>query len=136
MMNTSEQFAYSYLLGLISSGIHLGSSYVLDKVTNYDLSNIIGLLVGRIVNFSLQQKLFTGNTQNSGKYLLRFGIGNIIIAIFSQVLFVKINSHIKRTNYTYYKGKYKKDVSWIRYIISVITFIFVSFPLRKYYIFV
>ena len=133
---TTKEFVLSAALGLIASTGYLITSYELDKVMNYNLANLIGLVVDHVINFFLQFTLFVGKSKRSRwEFFIKFTIGNIISIIFSQILFMMINSYIKCKDPKFYKKEWRVHLSLIRYLLGAITYVVASFPLRKYYMF-
>jgi hypothetical protein len=129
-----KEFIISSLLGLISSVFYLISSYELDKVMSYNESNIIGLTIDHISNFILQQLFFKGHLRDWKKYIIAFSIGNIVTICYSQIVFILLHKYIEKHYPKFYKNKWKKYVSLIRYFSGVISYP-LTFALRKYYIF-
>jgi putative flippase GtrA len=133
---TAKEFIFSALLGLIAATGYLVTSYELDKVMNYNIANLIGLGVDHVINFFLQYGLFVGKSKHSRwEFFVKFTIGNIVSIIFSQTLFMMVNAFVKCKYPKFYKKEFRKHISLIRYFLGAITYVLVSFPLRKYYMF-
>ena len=133
---TAKQFVFSALLGLIAATGYLVTAYYLDKVMNYNAANIIGLVVDHIINFFLQFGLFVkADKKSRWDFFWRFTIGNFITIAFSQALFMSVHAWVKKYKPDFYAHGWKKHVTLIRYLLGAVTYVFVSFPLRKYYIF-
>ena len=131
----SKEFILSASVGLISSAAYLVTSHELDKIMNYNFSNVIGLTVDHIVNFIVQQLVFVGNLRNLKKFIIKFSIGNIITLCYSQILFVLAHKYVRKYYPDFYKTKWNSHVSIIRYFLGALVYP-LSFLLRKYYVFV
>ena len=135
MNNSLKQFILSAAVGLISSLTYLITSYELDKIMDYNVSNIIGLTVDHIVNFIVQQLLFVGHLRGSSKFIIKFLIANTITLSYSQILFVLTHKYVKKYYPKFYKNKWKSRISIIRYFLGALVYP-IAFFLRKYYVFV
>lgn len=131
----SRQFVMSVLLSFVSSGSYLLASYELDKIMDANTSNMIGVIIDSILIFILQQNLFIGHLHDYKKFIIRFIIGISINIAISQLVFVGVHEYIKKYHKKFYDDGWDKNLIWIRMAIAVVTYIFISFPLRKYYIF-
>lgn len=134
-MNTpTKQFILSALVGLIASISYLGSSFILDKYVSYNTSNIIGLTIDHFVNFVLQQLIFIGHLKNIKKYIIKFFVANTIVISYSQILFILAHKYTRVHYPDFYKNKWDKHISIIRYLLGMLVYP-LSFSLRKYYVF-
>lgn len=110
-------------------------SHILDHFITVKESNLISLLVSSIINFIIQTKIFShGKLTNYkiGKYLFV----NIIEIITNQTallyLLKKKKEVLKQIPNNFIKRHYN---TFIRILITLILFIFISYPTRKYWIY-
>tara|TARA_Y100000768_G_scaffold361724_1_gene319993 strand:+ start:1267 stop:1674 length:408 start_codon:yes stop_codon:yes gene_type:complete len=110
-------------------------SHILDHFITVKESNLISLLVSSIINFIIQTKIFShGKLTNYkiGKYIFV----NIIEIISNQsallYLLKKKKEILKQISNNFIKRHYN---TFIRILITLILFIFISYPTRKYWIY-
>ena len=110
-------------------------SHILDHFITVKESNLISLLVSSIINFIIQTKIFShGKLTNYkiGKYIFV----NIIEIISNQsallYLLKKKKEILKQISNNFIKRHYN---TFIRILITLIIFIFISYPTRKYWIY-
>ena len=136
------EFIWSSLAGAISLGAGLSISHLADRYTSPVKSNLIGLLIGSVINFLLQKRSFhyQGKTDTSlvGKFLLS-ETGVIILNHILFIIFIKsqktsfIRTIKARLPTQYQTDSYVNSIA--RVIISVLVFSIFAFPARKYWIF-
>ena len=135
-MNTFHQAFLSGGLGGVTVTCYLLICRILDRYMRPRLSNMIGLCIDAVLSFTLQQLIFYGSIRFCGELFQRFMIGNTLSVVVSQLLFSYglpyynryIERHSRMRNSTY------RLTLW-RYITNIVTYLAITFPLRKYYIF-
>ena len=133
MMN---KFLKSGVSGTISTSIYILSSYILDKYINNKTSNLIGLLLGAIVNYILQHKIFLNSISSTPSILFRFIISEIII-IFSTEMSVNTILDDKKKYIKYLPDELNSYYNTIiRIIVACMVFILVSYPIRSSWVFI
>jgi len=123
----TKQFLLVSLSTGFSSILYLLISKILDNFISPIYSNAIGLLVDIILDFIFQSLIFLNkiNLYNTN-LLIKFIGSKIITTLSSQILF---------TIYILYFGKKNNNLTLLRIIISLLVFIFLVFPLSKYFVF-
>ena len=111
-----------------TSILYLIIAKILENYTSAIIANGIGLLVDITLDFLFQSWIFL-NKINIKKYSLmgKFIISKLITTTISQFLFI---IYIK-----YFKFK-NLDNTYIRIFISILVFLFLVFPLSKYFVFI
>jgi putative flippase GtrA len=112
----------SMFSGQIATVVFLISGYLLDKNIPPDIANLISLFIGGIVNFFLQSITFTGKASLNILHVIKFIITDSILFLFEESSFIEFH-------------KYFENNTLARLVISSIGFIFISFPLRKFFVF-
>ena len=101
------------------------------------LATFIALVVGLIVNFLMQFKIFVINSKNSYIYMMfTYILTDILILIINQLMFnysVDNEKDIKTYLPTILQDNY---LLFIRLTIGGFVWCIVSYPLRKYWVFV
>ena len=122
--------------GIIATTIFLSLSFILDKVINKYLSNLISLLVGAVLNFILQKDVFLDKNLLKVNHIIKYLIAELIILGSDQILdsyFLKNRkkyiSYIPVSLHKYYN-------TIVRLFISGLVWMLISFPLRNYWIFI
>ena len=119
-----QEFILSSIIGSSTTLLHIFTSKYLDSYIDIYISNFIGLLLDNILDYILQQYVFIGYFSINNSIVTRFIIGKTICIIIPQVLF-----------YIFSKQKLGISITILRTCISILTFCFVTFPIRKYYIY-
>ena len=136
-MSTSKQMAISGIAGGIAMGGYLISSHLLDSQIGYQASNVIGMLIAYSIDFFSQQYIFLGKLGNHHHYIIRFLIHISLEIVIAQLLLKLVMSYLKKHKPHFYKHGLKGIwISVIRYIIQLIIFFTITFPMRKYFVFV
>ena len=131
------------LIQLIHSGegsfvatmAHIVVSFFLDIAMDDNISNAIGLFIGFVVNFYLQSDTFLKHIQY-GKTLIKF----IMVELFIIIVFQIGYNYLQRNKYSKWKrilaivGERWRN-TFIRILVGLLEFVFISFPLRKYFVF-
>ena len=120
------QFTLSSIAASITHLAFFAITAILDRVINSEIANIIGLLVDLTLDFFVQQYVFMKKIDLDSKIITKY-LGSSIITLFiDQILFM-----------VYYRTMYKKghNLTIARVIISVTIYIFMVFPLRKFFIY-
>ncbi len=110
--------------GQMAEGTYLASGFVMDKLINPDISNVIALLLGGIVNFLFQKHAFLKHSMTL-IILVKYIIVDVILYTYSELSFINFEKKIKPPI----------NNTILRICIGIIGFIFISFPLRKYFVF-
>ena len=136
--------AMSAVIGSSASGLDLYLADRLDAVIGTQRANLAGLVVDNLIDFVGQQKLFLGGLQLTGGLVIRFVVSKIIATVAAELLFVYIVSRDKVITYLEESLPGKKRRSWkdrermalLRIIINVGVFLTLTYPLRKFWVFV
>ena len=123
----SKEFILVSLTTAFTSIIYLIISGYLDNYISKIVSNGIGLAVDITLDFIFQSYIFLNKFKITDfKNIYKFLISKIISTLSSQLLFIH-----------YINNYYNKDINitFVRMIISSIVFIFVVFPMSKFYVF-
>ena len=131
-----QQAIYSGLLGGIGTGGYLVVSRMVDPKLGYDWANFVGLIVSFVIDFHLQQLVFVGKITNHARFWWKFSLVKIGEILLSQAIFAEYIKYIKEKNPKFYHRQIKHRVLLIRYVIQLLLFVIVTFPMRKYFIFV
>lgn len=123
--------------GAFVSILVLGVAAILDTFINPKTANFISLLVGLVINFILQQMVFIPTrSSNTAIYLLKYIIADVLILGSNQYLVSYLIDN---------KEEYKRYVentldpfynTISRIIVGAIIWVILSYPLRKYWVFV
>ena len=121
-----KQFIYVSITSCFSAITYLIISNYLDNIISPIYSNAIGLMIDVLLDFFFQSYIFIQKILFDYDLIKRFITLKIITLLVSQVLFV-----------IYYKFLYNPKIKnlYIRILISILIFIFLIFPLSKYYVF-
>lgn len=134
----NDTFLLSVISGLLIVLIVNGGASILDNLgVNEKLSTFIALLVGLIVNFVLQFKIFIIKSKNNYTYMIvTYLISDFVILLTNQLLFNYGVNHKKEV--TPYLPSIVDDnyLLFIRLLIGGFVWCVLSYPLRKYFIFV
>ena len=100
---------------------------ILESYTSPIIANGIGLIVDITLDFLFQSLIFLDSI-NIKKYslIVKFIISKLITSTTSQILFIIYIKYFKIKNF---------DNTFIRIIISILVFLFLVFPLSKYFVF-
>ena len=121
-----KQFIYVSITSCFSAITYLIISNYLDNIISPIYSNAIGLMIDVLLDFFFQSYIFIQKILFDYDLIKLFITLKIITILVSQVLFV-----------VYYKFLYNPKIKnlYIRILISILIFIFLIFPLSKYYVF-
>ena len=134
-MNEYILFVKSCGAGLITFGIVIILGAILDIFINVKLSNFIAVFVGLLANYIQQEKIFKEISKPQNYYfkLSKYVIVDLTILILNSILFnILIDFKSKITLPTMLENHY---ATLCRVIVGIIIWVFVSFPLRRYFIF-
>ena len=121
--------------GTTSTLTYLTIAYLLDYIINPKISNIIALFLGAVLNFIFQSNVFLTKSLTQS-HIYKYIIVEMSI-ILSNQLSVMYGVDNKNKYITYIPEKYQKYYNTImRIIVSAIVGIVISFPLRKYWVFI
>ena len=100
---------------------------ILESYTSPIIANGIGLIVDITLDFLFQSLIFLDSI-NIKKYslIVKFIISKLITSTTSQILFIIYIKYFKIKNF---------DNTFNRIIISILVFLFLVFPLSKYFVF-
>ena len=154
-MDVPYQFVASALVGGIGELGYLITSYTFDKYVDKRVSNLIGLSVDTVLDFFLQSWVFLNPKSFKEffdyKIMYKFIISIIIMNIIRQIMFMivyefrLIKEYINRGEKQRKSGQGIGHDVWnffhdrtllVRYVITLIFFILIEFPVRKYLVFV
>jgi len=146
-MNAWLQFFLSAILGGVAEICYLLTSYIIDTtgLVSHAVSNFLGLLVDVFLDYFLQSLIFLGSGQFRFQTASKFLLYRILDTFVRQILYVYA---LKRPFIQkYLAGEKKRDKDnnvpkflWhrqthLRYIIVLLVFFVLTFPMRKYWIF-
>jgi hypothetical protein len=140
-MTEIQKMMKSMIGGTIATIIFIIVSFVLDNFASAKISTGIALIVGAICNFFMQQKAFLNTTKARGSHSWKFFVSEFFVLGSSQygVSYLLDN---KKGAEKYIEKKFKNIKKYekyfntfIRLFIAALVFIFVSFPIRKYFVF-
>lgn len=134
----NNTFMLSILSGLLIVLIVNGGATILDNMgVDEKLSTFIALVVGLMVNFIMQFKIFVTTSKNNFTYMiLSYLFTDIVILIINQLMFnygVDNEKDIKKYLPTILQNNY---LLFIRLTIGGFVWCIVSYPLRRYWVFV
>ena len=134
-MRRVSKIVLSAFSGTSSTFVYLALGHFLDMLMNPKYSNLMALLVGAAVNFVLQNYTFIGSVSFSKTFMIKYIISEIIIiaAVQFGVTYFLDNKQIDKYKLPTWLQKYYNTV--IRIITSTLVFLFISFPLRSYFVF-
>jgi len=135
--------AMSAVIGSTASGLDLYLADKLDPMVGMQRANLAGLAIDNIVDFVGQQQLFMGNLRFTGKLTFRFVVSKIITMLAAEILFTYISVRDKTTANMEEHPTGKKlsfsereKMAALRITINVIVFFTLTYPLRKYWVFI
>jgi len=125
----------SILGGLSSQSVYLVLSFYLDKIMNKKTSNIIGLLVSSLINFILQNLVFTNTVLFIRKIIIKYIISAFITIYSTQM---GVSFIIDNTQYDIYlpAALRKYHTTIIRALVSMVVGVFISYPIRYLWVFI
>ena len=133
----NNTFILSVLSGLVIVIIVNGGATILDNMgIDEKLATFIALVVGLIVNFMMQFKIFVIKSKNSFNYMmLSYLLTDILVLILNQWMFnygVDNEKDIKKYLPTILQDNY---LLFIRLTIGGFVWCILSYPLRMYVVF-
>ena len=146
-MKDWKQMAMSALVGSSASGLDLYLADRLDPVVGTQTANLAGLAVDNLIDFVGQQQVFLGGVRHvkrAGGLAFRFVVSKIITTLAAELVFVyivardKVAAHLEE-RLTGRKRRSLKDrerMALLRVAINVGVFFTLTYPLRKYWVFV
>ena len=135
MNNSLQQLLFSMFSGTSSTLVYLGLGHILDFIMNAKYSNFIALITGGVLNFIMQSYAFSGKTGIHNNNLTKYLIAEIFIIMGSQlgVSYFLDEKHIDQNKLPSFLHKYYNTI--VRLVVASLVFIFISFPLRKLWVF-
>ena len=119
-----QEFILSSIIGSSTTLLYIFTSKYLDSYIDINISNFIGLLLDNILDYILQQYVFIGYFSINNSIIIRFLIGKTICILIPQLVF-----------YILSRQQLGISITILRTCIAILTFCFVTFPIRKYYIY-
>jgi len=122
-----REFTLVSLTTGFTSILYLIIAKILESYTSPIIANGVGLILDITLDFLFQSWIFLDNI-NIKKYslIVKFIISKLITTTTSQILFIIYIKYFKIKNF---------DNTFIRIIISILVFLFLVFPLSKYFVF-
>jgi hypothetical protein len=122
-----REFTLVSLTTGFTSILYLIISKISESYTSPIIANGIGLIVDITLDFLFQSWIFLDSI-NIKKYslIVKFIISKLITTTTSQILFIIYIKYFRIKNF---------DNTFIRIIISILIFLFLVFPLSKYFVF-
>ena len=135
MNHSLQQLLFSMFSGTSSTLVYLGLGHILDFIMNAKYSNFIALITGGVLNFIMQSYTFSGKTGIHNNNLTKYLIAEIFIIMGSQlgVSYFLDEKHIDQNKLPSFLHKYYNTI--VRLVVASLVFIFISFPLRKLWVF-
>tara|TARA_Y100001970_G_C14035754_1_gene751017 strand:- start:79 stop:537 length:459 start_codon:yes stop_codon:yes gene_type:complete len=142
------QFILSAILGLFAELCYLLTSYLLDKTgwVSVQVSNFFGLLVDGVLDYILQSLLFLGAVAIRGGVVGKFLIFRVLEALVRQLMYMAalklkfVQKYLEGEKEQEEDSKIPKFLWYrqthVRYITVLICFFILTFPMRKYFVFV
>lgn len=133
----NNTFILSVISALLACIVINGVATILDNIgVNDKLATFIGLVLGLIVNFIMQLKIFVINSKNNFTYMvLLYLFTDIVILTVNQLMFnygVDNEKDIKTYLPTILQDNY---LLFIRLTIGAFVWCILSYPLRVYVVF-
>lgn len=136
-ISTSRQILLSALVGGVAQSAYLISSYFLDKRIGFQWANIIGMGLAYTIDFFAQQYIFLGKIGDHSRFVIRFLIHISLEIVVAQLLFKLVLTYLKKHQHHFYQHKLKGIwITVIRQLIQIFIFFTITFPMRKYFVFV
>lgn len=133
---TLYQAITSGLVGGVGMATYLVVSYLVDYKYSYDTSNLIGLVVSSVVDFYLQQMVFVGKMTSNFSFIWKYALVRVLEIVLAQVMFNRYIAYIQRHKPHFFHYKMGSRVLVARYAIQMIIFALITFPMRKFVIYV
>ena len=134
-MSEYKLFFKSCGAGLMTFGVVIILGGILDIFINVKTSNTIAVFSGLIFNYMLQERIFKSISIQQNYYIkiIKYIIVDLTILILNSVLFnifidLKPNKSLPDLIRKHYP-------TIVRIIVGIIIWVFISFPLRRYFIF-
>ena len=146
-MNAWLQFFLSAVLGGVAEVCYLLTSYIIDTtgLVSHAVSNFLGLLVDVFLDYFLQSLIFLGSGQLRFWTVSKFLIYRLLDTFVRQILYIYALKFPFVQKYLAGEKKQDQDSNvpkflWhrqthLRYIIVLLVFFVLTFPMRKYWIF-
>lgn len=135
--STFQQMVLSGIVGGVAMGGYLLSSHLLDHRIGFQYANLIGMLIAYLIDFFAQQFIFLGEVGGHSRFIVKFLIHVTIEIIVAQLLLKLVLGYIHKHYPDFYQHRLKGTwISVIRYSIQIFIFLTITFPLRKYFVFV
>lgn len=125
-MNILKQFTKSSIAATITHIVFFAITAFLDTIMNSEISNIIGLIVDKILDYTVQQYIFMKKITPDGKIITKFIVSEIFLLSINQILFT-----------IYYRNYYKEgdNLTVARAVIGLVIYTLIVFPIRKFFIY-
>ena len=115
--------------------IYIGGGYALDKYLPPNISTLIALILGELVDFLFQTTIFYNLKKITHTHLIKYiFVEFLIIGVNAVLAMLLINNKHKLIKYL--PRSLRKDYNTVaRTIAGQITFLVISYPLRRYFVF-
>ena len=140
--NKSREHIYQMIKsmfgGTLATGVFIVSSYFMDHIIDPKISNAVALLLGATCNFFLQQLAFLSHTKEAHSRIVKFLISEVFILGGAQlgVTYLLDNEKVVERHMPKQLLRYTKYYNtFIRFAVTALVFIFISYPIRKYWVF-
>lgn len=130
------EFILSSLGSLVSNILYYSVAIILSVFIGPNVANFLGLVSSGVFNYHVQPRIFTmkGGTFNK-QMRIRFLINVSITIAVTELMYILL----KRLVWKYRPDIPKKHEHWtifIRIIIGAIVYVCITFPMRKYFVYV
>ena len=122
--------------GMLSTGVFLLAGHILDGFMNPRYANFISLLISASVNFILQSAAFAGEKESIVHKIGKYAASEAIIISLNQLGVTYLLNRKKKYIRQLPKRSRPHYSTISRVTAAAMVFLFVSFPLRKFWVFV
>ncbi len=125
-MKILKQFTISSIAASVTHIVFFATTAFFDTLMNSEISNIVGLILDKILDYIVQQYIFMKRVTPDPKVISKFIGSEIGLILLNQILFS-----------FYYRNYYKEDhnLTMARVIIGITIYTFFVFPIRKFFVY-
>lgn len=125
-MKLFNQFTLSSIAATVTHGVFFVITYLLDKVINSELANLLGLIIDLILDYIVQQYVFMKKINLDLKIIAKYAGSEIVFIFINQLMFS-----------IYYRNYYNggDNLTLVRAAIGILIYTFIVFPTRKFFIY-
>lgn len=125
-MKLFNQFTLSSIAASVTHGAFFIITYLLDKVINSEIANLIGLFIDLILDYIVQQYVFMKKINFDLKIIAKYAGSEIVFILINQLMFS-----------IYYRNYYNAgdNLTLVRAVIGILIYTFIVFPTRKFFIY-